>query len=575
MLVEATEHSRNNTSAAVSNERVFTWWDYPLFSLLTCLSLGSISYFLSYWFSAKDWHQHPILLLIMTFMLFLSLLNSQVKWFLLLFMKRPRPMPAGSDWKVGVVTTFVPEAEPLEMLEETVRALIALDYPHDTWVLDEGDEERVKTLCLRLGAKHFSRKNLSQYQTDSGLFQSRSKHGNYNAWLYEIGFKRYEIITAFDPDHVPHPCFLSQVLGYFDDSSVAYVQVAQAYYNQSASFIARGAAEETYTYYSTIQMASYGMGYPVVIGCHNTHRVTALQEVGGFAPHNADDLLITLFYRARGWQGVYIPRILARGLTPVDWHGYVTQQRRWARSVLDIKFRLYPRLIGELPFKTRIMSLLHGLNYLHKSILISVGLTLLCFMLVTGISPSVMSFPFLEHFSILVIPLQMCEFYQKRFYLDWRHELGFHWRVILLSFAKFPYMILGLYDVILGRRTVYEITFKMKNKDLFYRKYIYNAMISCIITSSWLLGIIMKNRVGTEIYILSALLIIIFLALIIMEYIQLLEPFNKLRMTDSVRSYFVSESAEGSSHGFAKKYAGSILSLICSRGSSSETKQPY
>ena len=60
-------------------------------------------------------------------------------------------------------------------------------------------------------------------------------------------------------------------------------------------------------------MASYGMGYPVVIGCHNTHRVTALQEVGGFAPHH-DDLLITLFYRARGWQGVYVPRILARVL---------------------------------------------------------------------------------------------------------------------------------------------------------------------------------------------------------------------------------------------------------------------
>ena len=48
------------------------------------------------------------------------------------------------------------------------------------------------------------------------------------------------MIAAFDPDHVPEAEFLSAVLGYFDDPSVGYVQAAQAYYNQAASFIARG-----------------------------------------------------------------------------------------------------------------------------------------------------------------------------------------------------------------------------------------------------------------------------------------------------------------------------------------------
>src|SRR5215468_4921127 len=93
-----------------------------------------------------------------------------------------------------------------------------------------------------------------------------------------------------------------------------------------------GAAEETYAYYSAAQMAAYALGYPIITGCHNAHRVTALQAVGGFAPHEADDLLLTLHYRARGWRGVYVPQVLARGLTPVDWPGYLQQQRRWARS---------------------------------------------------------------------------------------------------------------------------------------------------------------------------------------------------------------------------------------------------
>src|SRR5207302_7238529 len=138
--------------------------------------------------------------------------------------------------------------------------------------------------------------------------------------------------------------FLSQVLGYFNDPTIGYVQTPQAYYNQHASFIARGAAEEPYGYYSSVQMASYGLGYPIVIGCHNTHRMAALKDVGGFAPHDADDLLITLLYRSRRWNGVYVPRILARGLAPVDWGAYLDQQRRWARSLLDLKIRSYPKV---------------------------------------------------------------------------------------------------------------------------------------------------------------------------------------------------------------------------------------
>ena len=65
----------------------------------------------------------------------------------------------------------MPGAESLEMLEVTVHALITMAYPHDTWVLDEGDDARVQALCTRLGARHFSRKALPHYQTAQGPFK--------------------------------------------------------------------------------------------------------------------------------------------------------------------------------------------------------------------------------------------------------------------------------------------------------------------------------------------------------------------------------------------------------------------
>ena len=50
-------------------------------------------------------------------------------------------------------------------------------------------------------------------------------------------------------------------------------------------------------------MASYGLGQTILVGSHTTQRISALMEVGGFAAHDADDLLITLRYRASRWQG--------------------------------------------------------------------------------------------------------------------------------------------------------------------------------------------------------------------------------------------------------------------------------
>jgi cellulose synthase/poly-beta-1,6-N-acetylglucosamine synthase-like glycosyltransferase len=452
------------SSSTVSNERVFRWWDYLLFGILTIASLMAIYFVLSHWFSVADWGARPITCSLMTCILLVVLINNQGRWFLLTLMRKPRPMVPKVGWKVAAVTTVVPSAEPIEMLCETVKAIIGMDYPHDTWVLDEEDDERVKALCRELGAKHFSRKNLPQYQALAGAFRSGSKHGNYNAWLHKVGFESYDILTTFDPDHVPQKSFLVTVLGYFEDARVGYVQAAQAYYNQDASFIARGAAEETYAYYSSVQMAAHGMGYPIVVGCHTSHRMTALKQVGGFPAHDAEDLLLTLHYRANDWQGVYVPEILARGLAPVDWNGYLRQQRRWARSVMDIKLRRSHVAVNNLSLTSQLMSFFHGINYLHKSAVIFMALLLSGFMLATGRVAVLVSYQTVQKLGILYATLQICEFYRQRFYLNPRKEWSFHWRVALLQYAKWPYFLMAFLDVLFNKEKPYELTKKIKSK---------------------------------------------------------------------------------------------------------------
>jgi len=549
----------------VTQEKVFKWWDYPLFLLLSLSGLLAIFSFLFHWFSFNDWLKHPTSFSVMTVILVVILTNNQGRWFLLPFMRRPRPMVPRPGWKVAVVTTFVPGAEPVEMLQKTVRALAGLDYPHDTWVLDEGDDENVKGLCLDLGAKHFSRKNFPQYERPNGIYQVQSKHGNYNAWLSEVGFAGYDIITIFDPDHVPTAAFLSRVLGYFEDEKVAYVQAAQAYYNHNASFIARGAAEETYAYYSSVQMASYGMGYPIIVGCHNTHRVSALREVGGFAAHDAEDLLQTLFYRASGWQGVYVPEILARGLTPVDWSTYLRQQRRWARSVLDIKFCLYSNLSKTLTLKSKLMSFLHGLNYLHRSLIVFLGLILTGFTLLTGNAPNVVSYLTLQKLLIMGAVLQLCEFYRQRFYLDRQNEFGVHWSVALLQYAKWPWFLLALLDVLSGKQKPYVLTPKVKTPQRNRLLLLPNMLVVILLCFTGVVGQILGANVHPLVYMFAAMFVVASIVLIWTDLRDFPAPYIQgLKMNATLDPTSDSVSDESSSvfperqHSLRDKFQGTL-----------------
>ena len=68
------------------------------------------------------------------------------------------------------------------MLRRTLASMMVADYPHDTWLLDEGDHPDVRVLCRQLGVRHFSRSGIVEYNQASGRFLARTKAGNHNSW---------------------------------------------------------------------------------------------------------------------------------------------------------------------------------------------------------------------------------------------------------------------------------------------------------------------------------------------------------------------------------------------------------
>jgi cellulose synthase/poly-beta-1,6-N-acetylglucosamine synthase-like glycosyltransferase len=520
----------------VVNERVLGRREIAPFLVLAGASIGALGYFVYYWFFGESRSLENPLLWLTAALFFPGVIFYVLRFLALPWMVRPRKLRPTDGLSVAAVTTFVPEAEPLEMLEEIVRALVAMEYPHDTWVLDEGDSPAVKALCDRLGALHFSRKNRPEYQTAEGRLRSRTKHGNYNAWLDDVGFDAYDFVASFDPDHIPDARYLVEMLGYFGDPSIGYVQAAQVYYNQGASFIARGAAEETYAYYSSLMMSAYANRCPIVTGCHTIHRTAALKQVGGFAPHDADDLLITLLYRVARWQGIYVPRRLAIGLTPVDWSGYLNQQRRWARSVLDIKLRVYPKLARSLPLRERMIAFVHGLYYLH-GLAVAIGLGVFAFVLITGDAPITPGPSLIARLCLLWIVLQLCDFYRQRFYLHPRQERGVHWRGAFLRFAKWPYVALALVEALFSRERGYAITLKVKQKRAFAT--LPHVLTLVVLASAWIIG---AWRHGIHNHVIDALAVAvaaISAAVILTEFLDSPSPFDRSMAREAIDRFLV------------------------------------
>jgi hypothetical protein len=475
-------------------------------AILTAVVVVAIVWLGWRWIDMGGWRTDAVAWWGLTLFGGLWLASQVARWLVIPGMCEPDDATEPVDGRIAVVTGFVPGAEPLAVLEQALEALCALDVPHDTWVLDEGDDPEARALCATYGAYHFSRHRAPALQNADGRFAASSKYGNYNAWLAIEGLDRYDFVANFDVDHVPAPGYLRATLGYFRDPGVGYVQLPQAYYNQQESVIACGAAQESAEFYSIVQRLNHRTGHPTVIGCHTLHRMSALEHAGGFAMHDADDLMLTLAYRKLGIRGVYLPRIMARGLAPADWSAYLNQQRRWARSVLDLKLRRqWAYLTNDSPL-ARLFATLHGILFLQPMMMALLGIGLLCWCLLVPAARSAIRVPWTPVF-VLMTTFAVAHAFRQRFMLQ--DAAVIPWRAWLLRFAKWPVLLQATIDVLTNRRFRYALTPKQRVAASANPLLTAHLPGMLLVLAAWLLAIVTRGALVTPVTLLAALFLVV------------------------------------------------------------------
>ena len=84
------------------------------------------------------------------------------------------PPPRPGAFRVAMVVTKTP-SEPLAVLIPTLSAMLAQDYPHDTWLADEDPDDLTRAWCARHGVKISSRKTDPRYHNPAWPRRRRCK----------------------------------------------------------------------------------------------------------------------------------------------------------------------------------------------------------------------------------------------------------------------------------------------------------------------------------------------------------------------------------------------------------------
>jgi len=266
-------------------------------------------------------------------------------------MRRVNPNVPVPDVRVAMVVTKAP-SEPWPMVQATLEAMLAQDYPgdFDVWLADEDPADETIDWCYSRGVRISTRQGAKGYQRLTWPRRRRCKEGNLAYFYDHYGYAAYDVVSQLDADHVPDRHYLREMVRPFWDDAVGYVAApSMCDANGEQSWAVMGRPYEEAFFHGALQLGLSADGTPVCIGSHYAVRTAALRQIGGVGPELAEDFTTSYLLNVAGWRGEYAIDAAARGDGPPNFAAMVTQEFQWSRSLTKALMNLVLRTWTRLP----------------------------------------------------------------------------------------------------------------------------------------------------------------------------------------------------------------------------------
>jgi cellulose synthase/poly-beta-1,6-N-acetylglucosamine synthase-like glycosyltransferase len=266
----------------------------------------------------------------------------------------PTPKGEFAEADLPHITVQLPLFNEMYVVERLVKAVTEIDYPRERMeiqVLDDSTDETVNiasATVARYAAQGFDIHYIH-----------RDDRTGFKAGALENGMKtaKGNLIAIFDADFVPKPDFLRKLVHFFTEPTVGCAQMRWAHINGSYNLLTRLQTIMLDGHFVVEQTTRNRTGgFFNFNGTAGMWRREAIEMSGGWQ-HDTLTEDTDLSFRALllGWRFVYLLDEVAPAEIPVDINAYKAQQHRWAKGVMQVGMKMYPRIWrSALPMRVKL-----------------------------------------------------------------------------------------------------------------------------------------------------------------------------------------------------------------------------
>jgi cellulose synthase/poly-beta-1,6-N-acetylglucosamine synthase-like glycosyltransferase len=266
----------------------------------------------------------------------------------------PTPQARYAEAELPHITVQLPLFNEMYVVERLLKAVTEIDYPREKLeiqVLDDSTDETVK----------LAKSTVEKYAGQGFDMQyiHRTDRTGFKAGALEQGLKKAkgDLLAIFDADFVPKPDCLRKLVDFFTDPMVGCAQMRWSHINGDYNLL---------TKLQTIMLDGHFVveqttrnrtgGFFNFNGTAGIWRRQAIEMSGGWQHDTlTEDTDLSFRVQLMGWKFVYLLDEDAPAEIPVEINAFKAQQRRWAKGVMQVGIKLYPRIWrAALPMRVRI-----------------------------------------------------------------------------------------------------------------------------------------------------------------------------------------------------------------------------